>query len=137
VHSLEDIRADVLASLKAAGLKETWQRRAIVDELVGDESHPTAQELYERLQVEHPSISFATVYNTLGALASVGCVQTVSLGGATRFDPNISAHHHAICEVCECVLDVPATRRERPEIPGFEVRLVEKVFRGTCAACRE
>lgn len=136
-NPIEESRQVVLASLRASGLKETWQRRAIVDELVGDETHPTAQELYERLKVAHPTISFATVYNTLGTLASVGCLQTVSLGGATRFDPNVSAHHHAVCEQCDSVLDVPVARRDHVEIPGFEIRVVEKIFRGICAACRD
>src|SRR5208283_3157922 len=90
----------MLRDLKRAGLKMTPQRLAIVKLFAGDESHPTAQELFERLHGEFPSMSFATVYNTLDALASAGLSGTLRLGGAARFDPNVDAHHHAVCDRC-------------------------------------
>lgn len=126
----------ILGELKAAGLKATRQRRAIVQELVGDESHPTAQGLFERLQPSFPTMSFATVYNTLSALASVEAVRPMNFGGATRFDPNTAPHHHAICDRCESVLDIAVGRApRRPNLPDFEVQRVEYVYRGICAAC--
>jgi Fur family peroxide stress response transcriptional regulator len=69
----------MLADLKRAGLKLTPQRIAIVRELDGDETHPTAQELYERLLPAFPTMSFATVYNTLAALERAGVCQTAGL----------------------------------------------------------
>ena len=39
----------MLAGVRAAGLKLTPQRMAIVRELASDETHPTAQEIFERL----------------------------------------------------------------------------------------
>src|SRR4051794_16012215 len=100
--------ADVLAKLKHAGLKLTPQRMAIVRELAGDCSHPTAQELFERLQPAFPTMSFATVYNTLDALAKLGLVGSLRLGSAVRFDPNTTLHHHAVCDACGAVVDLPA-----------------------------
>lgn len=127
---------DILDELKAAGLKATRQRRAIVCELVGDLTHPTAQGLFERLQPSFPTMSFATVYNTLSALASVHAVRPMSLGGATRFDPNTDPHHHAVCDSCDSVRDVPIGRApRRPTLPDFEVERIEYIYRGICAVC--
>jgi len=134
----------MLADLKRAGLKMTPQRIAIVRLFADDASHPTAQALFERLRPEYPSMSFATVYNTLDALASAGLSGTLRLGSAARFDPNTSPHHHAVCDACGAVLDLPArslapreasSSRVGEIAPGFRVRTVERIYRGLCAAC--
>ena len=89
-------------------------------------------------------MSFATVYNTLDALAAAGLSGTLRLGGAARFDPNMDAHHHAVCDRCGAVRDIPAetlapssatVRRLQKAAGGFSVRAVERVYRGLCAKC--
>jgi Fe2+ or Zn2+ uptake regulation protein len=138
----------MLADLKRAGLKLTPQRMAIVELFAGDATHPTAQDLYERLRPAFPTMSFATVYNTLDALARAGLAGIVRIpgkrGDAARFDTNTSAHHHAVCDGCGAVLDIAAgtlaptpgaVRKLRQSAPGFAVRAVERLYRGTCAVC--
>src|SRR5579864_1038943 len=97
----------MLRDLQHAGLKLTPQRIAIVRLFASDQSHPTAQHLFERLQPSFPSMSFATVYNTLDALARAGLTGIVRLpgkrGDAARFDPNTAPHHHAVCDDCGAV----------------------------------
>ena len=160
----------MLDDLARAGLKMTPQRMAIVELFAVDESHPTAQALFERLQPAFPTMSFATVYNTLDALARAGLSSTLrlgkALGQAARFDPNTTPHHHAVCDVCGVVRDVPVhgrghapghapghtsghagrqargdvgrrrvARADQEPVPGFEVRTVERIYRGACSAC--
>jgi Fur family peroxide stress response transcriptional regulator len=132
--------ADMLACVRTSGLKLTPQRIAIVRQLAADETHPTAQELFERLRPALPTMSFATVYNTLDALAKAGLCAALSLApGPARFDPNMRAHHHAICDRCGRVRDVAsegaATTADHDVDPGFEIRAVELIYRGVCAAC--
>ena len=140
----------MLEGVRAAGLKLTPQRMAIVRELAADESHPTAQELYERLRPSLPTMSFATVYNTLDALSAAGLCAALSLSpGSGRFDPNMRPHHHLVCDACGAVRDLPLAsgppaaapeeasfrRAATRAAPGFEVRSVERILRGLCAAC--
>lgn len=152
----------MLEQVRVRGLKLTPQRMAIVRELAADPTHPTAQELFERLRPSLPTMSFATVYNTLDALASAGLCAALSLSpGAARFDPNMQAHHHAVCDRCGLIRDIPSTPEDGgneakplpdaawslappdagatavgvPSVPGFTVRAVEKIFRGLCAEC--
>lgn len=128
----------IVAELRAAGLKATPQRRAIIRTLLGDETHPTAQDIFERLSREHPGMAFATVYNTLGALQSIARVRSLAVGGATRFDPKVEHHDHVQCERCGAIRDVPAAPTGTlPEIDGFELLHVERLYRGVCAACRD
>jgi Fe2+ or Zn2+ uptake regulation protein len=148
---------DAARALREAGLKATPQRLAILRSLAADETHPTAQELYDRLSSEFPSLSVATVYNTLSALTRIGRCIPLELGGPLRFDPNVDAHDHAVCERCGAIRDVSAPLVEAqpiqtqiealpmqaqpqaasdPEgLPGFTVRRVERIYRGLCAAC--
>src|SRR5437667_12071971 len=93
--------AEMVAGVRASGLKLTPQRLAIVRELAADESHPTAQELYDRLRPSLPTMSFATVYNTLDALSAAGLCAALALSpGSGRFDPNMQPHHHLVCDSC-------------------------------------
>ncbi len=137
----EDKARAMLAELKRAGLKLTPQRIAIVRELAGDSSHPTAQDLFDRLREAFPTMSFATVYNTLDTLAAHGLLGSLRLGAAVRFDPNTSAHHHAVCERCEAVFDLPAeplepaTAKKLGRVLGFHVQREERTYRGLCARC--
>jgi len=138
----------MLRDLRRAGLKLTPQRIAIVQLFASDETHPTAQDLFERLRPSFPSMSFATVYNTLDTLARAGLAGIVRLpgkrGDAARFDPNTAPHHHAVCDGCGAVLDIgagtlspttAAVRRLRRLAPGFSIRAVERVYRGVCSRC--
>jgi Fur family peroxide stress response transcriptional regulator len=136
----------MLAGVRAAGLKLTPQRMAIVRELAQDESHPTAQELFDRLRPSLPTMSFATVYNTLAALSAAGLCTALSLSpGSGRFDPNMQPHHHVVCDACGSVRDIPPSPRDAAvpaarrlmsrAAPGFEVRSIEQIFRGLCRAC--
>jgi Fur family peroxide stress response transcriptional regulator len=138
----------MLRDLKRAGLKLTPQRIAIVRLFAGDETHPTAQDLFERLRPAFPSMSFATVYNTLDTLAKTGLAGIVRLpgrrGDAARFDPKTAPHHHAVCDECGAVVDIAAStisptpgtvKKLRRAAPGFSIRAVERIYRGLCARC--
>lgn len=147
----------MLEDVRRAGLKLTPQRIALVRLFATDESHPTAQGLFERLRPAFPTMSFATVYNTLDALAKAGLSSTLRLGNAARFDPNTSAHHHTVCDVCGEVRDVPvqgagdvaelsianassssgSSGKARGRKAVFAVRAVERIYRGVCASCGE
>ena len=131
--------ARLVTALRSAGLKLTPQRLAIVDCIADDETHPTAQELYERLKPRFSTLSVATVYNTLSALTSIGACRQISMGGIGRFDPNVTPHDHAVCESCGAMRDVEQGERDGDtqscSLPGFQVKRVEKVFRGLCAQC--
>jgi Fe2+ or Zn2+ uptake regulation protein len=127
-------------TLRDAGLKATPQRLAILRALDGDESHPTAQELFERLRGDFPTLSVATVYNTLSALTRLSRCAPLELGGPVRFDPNTTAHDHAVCERCGRIRDVlppMAAGASDEDLSGFRVRRVERIYRGFCAQCSE
>lgn len=129
-----------LSALDRAHLRKTPQRLAIVRAFVDDPTHPTAQVIFDRLRTELPTMSFATVYNTLAALERAGACRTLRLAGTAgddgvRFDPNVDPHDHAVCDRCGAVSDLPARKEPLPQVAAFQVRSVERIVRGTCRRC--
>ena len=121
-------------------LKNTIQKTAIMNALMSLD-HPTADEVYECVHSEFPSISKATVYRILNRISEEGEILHLQIpGGADRFDTTLCAHHHLKCNKCGKVCDVSV-----PELDGIEKRIKEEsgfsiggyrlVFSGLCADC--
>jgi Fe2+ or Zn2+ uptake regulation protein len=88
---------DPREAFEAAGLRFTRQRGAIYTALASVTTHPTADELFELVRRAEPSISLATVYNSLEALSEAGmCRRLPGAGDAFRFDADTSDHVHAV-----------------------------------------
>lgn len=126
---------------KSMGLKLTPQRLAILNYLEGNKSHPSAEDIYTEVSRKFPTMSLATVYNTLEALKRKGKVMELTIDAdKKRFDPDTGSHHHLICTVCRRIVDVhadyslkvPAEERKDFEITGSHIE-----FYGTCPECRE
>jgi Fe2+ or Zn2+ uptake regulation protein len=132
---------ELTEAFRQRGLKITPQRQCIFRILHENEQHPTAEAVYATASAEMPSISLRTVYQTLNDLAEMGEIQSLDLGtGSARFDPNVSDHHHLVCDDCGAIQDVYVDTSGL-EVPrhgtgGFRIERTEMVFRGRCARCR-
>lgn len=134
--------AELTDLFRAHGLKVTPQRVAVFRALDANTVHPTAEAVHEAVTAVLPSVSLRTVYQVLHDLESMGELQQLDLGtGATRFDPNIDAHHHLVCSRCGKARDLYADFGA-VEVPpgaeqGFVVDAAEVVFRGICSDCNQ
>lgn len=92
------------------GVKPTPQRMVIADYLLHTISHPTADEVLAAVENRLPcALSRATVYNTLNSLVEAGVIQEVfTEPGKTRYDANVSDHHHFVDKKTGRIIDVPA-----------------------------
>ncbi len=130
---------------RAAGLVLTPQRLAVFRHLEAGHGHPSVEELYATVRRELPTLSLATVYKTLDALARIGAVRRVSrVGARSRWDAGLESHHHLVCIECGSVADVVDARLDavkgRAAVlagrHGFQASgHVVEVF-GRCSACR-
>jgi Fe2+ or Zn2+ uptake regulation protein len=125
---------------RSQGLKVTPQRQAIFRILHGNEAHPTAEAVHARVVRDMPMVSLRTVYQTLNDLTAMGELGQIDVGtGSARFDPNLSPHHHLVCDTCGRVddlhVDYPDVAVPAGSAADFEVTRTEIVFRGRCAAC--
>ena len=127
----------IIEKYRAKGLKMTPQRVAVFENLYGDETHPSAETIHQRVCETMPSVSLRTVYQVLNDLSDMGEVGTLNLGtGPIRFDPNTEDHQHFICSLCETVYDV-SVKSEAVLSNGQDFRIAEvnTLFRGLCPAC--
>jgi Fe2+ or Zn2+ uptake regulation protein len=99
---------DAIALLRRCDIQPTPQRLAVVNAVLKNGAHPSADDLLESVKKECPTISRATVYNTLNLLAKKGLLKTQVLReGTIVFDPNVSKHHHFIDEDSGRIYDIP------------------------------
>lgn len=123
------------------GFKRTPQRLSILEHLDGNTSHPSAEDIYRVVGKKNPSLSFATVYNTLNTLVQAGALRELTIDPARkRYDPDTSSHHHLICLDCRKVVDIPDTipvEVPRGVARDFSVMGSHIEFYGLCAPCRK
>jgi len=123
--------------------KLTPQRDAVLQVILAREDHPTANEIFEAARQRLPTISYATVYNSLRYLKEAGLVHEIKFGdSASRYDRETDRHDHAICNSCGKLVDFDlpqtaelmqaAARKSR-----FKPESVHLTLRGLCVDCRE
>ena len=141
-HTDVDARAvDTAARLRAAGLRVTDSRRAVVDALI-ERPHASADELFAVVARTLPATSLQSVYNALGDFVDAGLARRIEPAGRPglfelRVDDN---HHHLICSQCGAVEDVDCVVGAAPcltpaDAHGYAVQVAEVTFWGICPAC--
>lgn len=90
-----------------SGLKATHQRIVIFEALQQlHGQHPAAEDVFNRLKPENPSISLGTVYKALDNFVEAGLVRRVlSEEGSRRYDANCEAHSHLYCSDTNEIID--------------------------------
>jgi Fur family transcriptional regulator, iron response regulator len=123
-----------MALLRTKGVQPTPQRLAVARFVLGTDSHPTADEVWAKARRECPTLSRATVYNTLNLLAEKGLLKgRVITEGVVVFDARVGRHHHFVDEATGRIHDIPweAIRVSgKSSLRGFLVREYEVVMRG-------
>jgi len=135
---------DVLIKLfRQKDLKITPQRRVIFELLAEDDSHPTADKIYQRVLSVMPEVSRTTVYNTLRELVALGELTTVEdlNESGTRYDTNGNYHHHLFCIRCHALIDISrdfmGVELSPEETEGYRIVRSQVTFYGICPDCQD
>lgn len=129
------------SGIEAGARALTPQRQVVLQVVRGTEAHLTAAEIYDGARQLLPSISFATVYNSLRYLRDEGLISEVTFGNsASRYDRETSRHDHAVCTSCGRLTDFDldetaallklAARRSK-----FKAQSVHLTLYGLCPDC--
>ncbi len=124
----------LVEQLREHGIQPSAQRLAVAEFVLQTDSHPSADQVWERVKKRCPMLSRATVYNTLNLFVEKGLLQPLVLSeGRVVFDPRTGAHHHFIDEGTGRIHDVPWEALEVKNLEaleGFDVREYQVVLRG-------
>lgn len=123
--------------------RNTVQKELVLNAVLSMRRHVTAEEVYEQIRREHPSVGKGTVYRNLGILAQEEKIRRVEIpDGADCFDFTPGRHYHVRCVSCGKILDV-----DMDAIEGLEGRIndghgiefldYDILFKGICPDCRK
>lgn len=119
----------------------TPQREAVLQVVQESEKHLTASEIFEAARRLRPTLSYATVYNSLKYLKEAGLVREISFGSAaSRYDRETDRHDHAICNACGKLVDFDLSAtvelmRAAARKTRFKPESVHLTLRGLCPDC--
>jgi Fe2+ or Zn2+ uptake regulation protein len=138
-HSQVD--GELIARLRARGLRVTSQRLVIHRALRVRDQHLSAEQVLELVAESLPGTSLPTVYATLELLEELGLTRRVDRGaGPLVFDSRVAPHAHMLCRSCGAIADLdepppPQAALRRARATGFRADHAQLVISGRCAAC--
>lgn len=127
--------------LKTASLKLTFQREKILEYIISQKEHPTAEMIYAHIVKVIPHISKTTVYNNVKSLAKANLIRPIKFIGEieARYDGVVDDHHHFVCDKCGKIydLDLSCKHLNKKDLEGHIVENIYAYFTGTCKNCKE
>lgn len=122
-------------------VRNTRQRKHLLELLQSTKSHPNALWLYEHMLPLFPHLSLSTVYRNLSILESQGMIQRLSCGGSfDRYDADTSMHSHFHCRECGQLYDLNAGKAEQNALDladsgSHRLEGCQVTFYGCCERC--
>ena len=128
--------------LRENGIKPSYQRKRIYEFMYENRIHPTVNMIYQALIHEIPTLSKATVYNTMNLFDEQGRIDVIPIeGNESRFDIRPQKPHaHFKCDACLEIFDVEIEIPEQiisEKLAGCEISNQNINFTGTCSRCIE
>lgn len=130
--------------LAQKGLKNTSQRKIILQEFLDQDSHLSTEELYLKVRSKHPGIGYATVHRSLKLFAECGIAAERNFGdGQSRYEPvhGEEHHDHLVCTRCGRIIEFenPKIERLQDEVArqhNFSIESHRLELYGRCSDCQ-
>jgi Fur family transcriptional regulator, ferric uptake regulator len=126
------------------GLRQTSQRKYLIEAVFEEHDHFDADELIARLprRGQQDYVSAATVYRTLREFVDAGLLKSFQLDGRTvyEFDYGYPQHDHLYCTRCRKLFEfqsesLVSIRDEVANEMGFRVTGHRMIVQGVCREC--
>ena len=135
---------ETAARLRAAGLRPTAPRVAVLSVLEAERQHLTADEVVRAARRRLGALSVQGAYDVLTALAAAGLLRRIEpAGSAARYEARVADnHHHIVCRSCGAMQDVDCAVGESPclvpsSAGGFVLDEAEVTWWGLCPDCQQ
>ncbi len=122
--------------------RNTIQKELVLNAVMKMRRHVTAEEVYDYIKADYPTIGKGTVYRNLGILVDENKIRKVEIpSGADRFDFTLEKHYHVRCIVCDSVFDVDMDEIKAMDSfirdnHGMKFLDYDILFKGICKDCQ-
>lgn len=117
-------------------MRNTKQKKLILDIINNSCIHPTAYEVYEECVKEIPNISLTTVYRNLNTLVIEGEIQRLELSGEMARYDKVLCHDHFVCIKCGSICDIERNKIIYDDIiNGNKIFCCKISYEGICQDC--
>lgn len=125
-------------------MRSSSVNQIILKVLTQDQSHLTAQQIYEQIRGNLPAVNPSTVYRALERLAHAGQVSVSDIGQGSAVFEMVGGdqHHHLVCQDCARVttIDEKIVHNLFDNIGqqyGFQVSTNHLILFGRCLQCQK
>lgn len=130
---------ELTAKLLEKNIKPSVQRIKILEYLIEHRCHPTVDQIFTEVHKEIPTLSKATVYNTLHQFVNANMLRVITIEeNETRYEIDLRDHGHFHCKECGLVydfdIDIEALVPD-DELDGYEVTEKNVYYYGICPRC--
>jgi len=138
------VRQELEQRLKAAGLRKTAPRVAVIETVTHEGRHRDAEFIASAARERLGSLSRQAVYDNLNALVRAGILRRIEPAGRPAlYEARVGDnHHHVVCRGCSATFDVDCAVGHAPCLEpsddhGFAIDEAEVVFWGLCPNCQQ
>lgn len=123
--------------------RNTIQRSLVYNAVQSLHRHVSADEVYEFIKKEHPSVGKGTVYRNLNILADHGEIKKIEIPNRSdRFDFTTADHYHVLCVDCDQLSDVELKDMSNlidsiHNSNGIQFIGYDILFKGICPECQK
>lgn len=131
--------------LQIRGMRNTGQRRVLLDHVFKKHEHFDVDQLIEQLPKRgHKGyVSRPTVYRTLAEFVDAGLLRKIELDGRSVYehDYGYPQHDHLYCSKCRKLIEfqneeLGQIRKQIAQEHGFQVTSHRLIITGVCEPCR-
>jgi len=129
----------LMNQLTCKGIRPSYQRIKILEYLRHCNAHPTVDEIYTALSPTIPTLSKATIYNTLHAFIEAGLVREINIeNDHLRYDIMVENHGHFRCNQCGEIFNfnVDIDQLSINGLQDFQVEKKDIYYSGLCPSCQ-
>jgi len=141
---IQDRTELILDKLKEKGHRITPQRLVILRILVESQGHPSVEDIFQKVKVNFPTTSLATVYKTISVIKELGEVLELEFSsGHNRYDGHKPyPHPHLLCVKCKRIVDPELSSlahltQELVSDTGYRILSHRLDFYGICPECQQ
>ena len=132
--SIEELTSELIKRK----IKPSYQRIKILEYLINNRCHPTAEQIFNEVHKDIPTLSRSTVYNTLNLFMEADMLRIITIeDNETRYEIGMHDHGHFKCQVCGKIYDfvINIDTLATDDLNGFKISDKNVYFNGICPKC--